>query len=822
MTGAEDAHSVRRSAGDDMKVYAAAVIGMLGCGPLSAQEVADGPQQGGHAIETDYSLIPVETPAEAPVAEEDSPDRQTVQANEIVVTAQKRAEDVRDVPIAITVMNGEELRNMAVVGVDDVARFVPNVSFNTDFNSLYLRGIGTAELNPIGEQAIVYMLDDVYVSRLDFLKPGFLDVGQIEVLKGPQGTLYGRNATGGVVNIGIGQPDDSSWVSRLTLTGGERNQREAEGMVSGPLGERAGVRVAARIREEDGHTRNLHDGTTLGDKDTQQVRVRMKLEATDSVVLTAGVDWFDYFIGVWGGNEMFVYPANLRLAIELLDPAFETKLDRRGSANLQNHSDGHGLIAPLKIHWELGDHEITSITAFAKLDDVQGGDIDGSAIDLAGTWLDTRYDQISQELRLLSPPGDLDYVVGLFYFQSELDSILDVPIGPNYLVGDGLPLLAELPIPGINELLMGATDVLDQILDSHYGSLANVRGLFGIDVDSYGIFGQMTWRPTDSVALILGGRYSSDIKHARADLHDEGPVPVWTVLTQGGYKTRRKAVDKNFSPKLSATWAVDDRMTLYATYAKGFRAGSFNAAAFSEQDFEFDGETSATYEAGVKTSLFDGDVRFNLGGFRTVYRDYQLAAFNGFGYIIGNAEKVKSQGIESDVTVHVLQGLVLQAGVGFNDAWFEKHTGASCPTVPLGTGPMQGLVTLPPRLVCDLSGEPLFRAPRWTGSMRAAYEAPIADSRFGLIVGADATYKGGEYIDSDLDPIDWQDGYWLYNARVGLKGVTDRWRIEVHGKNLSDKLVRTFSGDVPLQAGAHWALTNPPRTFFVTLRLSFE
>ena len=711
------------------------------------------------------------------------------QLEEIVVTAQRRTENVRDVPIAVSVLSGEALRDAGIARFDDMARWVPNVSFNSDFNSLYLRGIGTAELNVIGEQAVVYILDDVYVPRLDYLKPGFMDLRQMEILKGPQGTLYGRNATGGVIKIDYGEPT-GEWTGTVDLTGGERDRHEGEVAIGGPVTDWLSIRVAARHHREDGHTLNLVDGKTLGDKETDQFRSKIRLEPIPGLQIDFGAHHFDYFIGVWAGNEIFEYPDALRNVVTALDPTFETELDRRGSANEQNRSDGRGWLVPLKVSYELWDHTLTSISAYAELDDFQGGDIDGSGAPLARLPAVTESDLWSEELRLTSPAGWIEYVGGLFLYQSSHFTELEIPLGPGH-GPNGAPA-------------------------------DNVNGRFHIDVESLGVFGQATWHIFDSLALIVGGRFSRDVKDGRAVATPLGPI--WEVLMLGGYSADRHVVDTDFSPKASLLWDVTDELTAYATYAEGFRAGSFNVAAFVPEDFEFESETSETFEGGLKAQLLEGRLQWNLGGFHTTYHDYQLAAFNGFGYIIANAEKARSLGFESDATALLWPGLVAAGGLGFNDAKFVEQTHATCPTTLQS---FDGPAALPPKRFCDLSGEPLFRAPRWTGSLRLAYERPLGlDLPFlgwplSGFVGGDAAYKGEEFMDSDLDPLDAQSSYWLFGAMVGLKDADDRWQLTVRGTNLADELVKTFSGDVPVQPGAHWALTNAPRTFLASLRLSF-
>lgn len=747
-----------------------------------------------------------------------------VTLEEIVVTAQKREENVRDVPIAISVMSGDDLKEAAISRFDDMARLIPNVSFNSDFNSLYMRGIGTAELNILSEQAVSYVLDGVYVARLDYLKPGFMDVERIEVLKGPQGTLYGRNATAGVMSITYGEPT-REWEGDLSISGGERNSRKAEGVLSGPLTEDLSFRASGSFFREDGHTLNRADDDTLGDKVSEQLRLKLNYEFSDGTYASLAYHHFDYFVGVWGGNEAFAYPAALKPAIVVLDPTFETELNREGSSNLQNNSTGRGRIVPLQITVERWDHTFTSITAYSELNDHQGGDIDGSAADLGQIHASTESNAVSQEFRLVSPPGALEYVGGLFLYKSDFVTQLDIPLVPNPGVNtvSGVPALGSL-LQILNPVLGAVADPALALagLGDHAD---NLHGYARVRVESLGLFGQATWHITDSLALLAGLRYSRDSRHGEAEQTNEGPLPIWQVLTLGGFAVNKHAVDEDLSPKVSLTWEPHEAVTIYGTYAKGFRAGSYNIAALGgPQDFEFKPEYSTTYEAGIKSELFGGLIRFNIGGFQTTYEDYQLATFNGFGYDIANAEEVESKGIESDLTALLFPGVILTAAVGYSDGKFIKYDTAGCPTVfylEEGGIPPQGIAALPPELKCDLSGQPLFRAPKWTGNVGLNFEIPIVDS-LSLFAGASASYKGFEYMDSDLDPLDSQDSYWLYNALAGLKHPDGRWSIVVHGKNLGDRLVKTFSGDIPIQAGAHWALTNSPRAFVVTAQYRFR
>lgn len=740
--------------------------------------------------------------------------------DDVVVTARKRSNEKRAATSAVSTLSGHELRNSAISDFDELARYVPNVSLNTAMNAVYVRGIGTAELNVVSEQAIAYVLDGVYVPRLDYLKPGFMDVRRIQVIKGPKAMVFTRNASAGVIDVSYEEPTDES-MSKAELTAGSDHLRAIEAATSGPLSKSLTFRIAGKWLEEDGHTLNRANGQTIGDRTSRQARVKLRYESSDSLDISWGASYFEYRIGRWIGGEIFEYPTSLRPAIVLLDPDFETDLDRKTSASRRSGSDGRGAIVPLRFEFDYEGHRLTSTTSYSRLDDFQGGDVDGSAAPLAELSAYSKSDTLSQEFRIISAPGDVEYVGGLSLYKSNIHTDVDFSIGVN----PGFDTVSGVEILGPFSPLLesGALDPLTAEIFPG-GVAANLEGRVSVDIESLSVFGQFTWHLSDAIALTAGGRYASDSRRGSAIETDQGPIPVWSLLVLGGYRTTRTSHDDHFSPTVSLTWDSGEAISLYATYAEGGRSGSYNVTAFSESDFEFKPERSSSYEAGIHISEFEDRVLFNLAIFSTTYEDYQLATFNGFSYDVTNADEVRSRGVETDLRAVVHQGLIAHAALGYNDAIFVESPRSACPTLPLaspGGLPPQGIGALPPEKNCDLSGEPLFRTPKWSGSLGLDYEAPLPRSPLHFLVGADTTYKGSEFMDADLDPKDAQAGYWLYNARIGLKDPAGRWRFVVHGKNLGDKLVKTFSGDVPLQAGAHWALTNPPRTFSATLELRF-
>jgi len=742
---------------------------------------------------------------------------QSMRLEEVIVTAQKRSENVRDVPMSLAVMSGDDMRDAGIKSFNDMARFMPNISLNDSSSSLYVRGIGSPELNPVGEQAIAFILDGVYLPRGDYLKPGFMDLERIEVLKGPQGTLFGRNASGGVINITNGQPTEE-WMGSVTLTGGERNIQEGEAVISGPISDDFSFRFAAKRRTEDGSTYSVTDNETLGDRELEQLRLVLRYNPDSNFDITLGATKFDYRIETWLGNEYHEYPSDLGAVVRTLDPKLETNLDRRTSAPNDSQYDGNGYMIPLTINVDIGESTLTSITAIAKLEDNQGGDVDYTAADIVALPIHMKNNQFSQELRFTSAPGDFEYIAGLYYFKAQQNTLINLPIylGANTvfsylgdtLLGDSLPIVGDI-LGLISPLIPtgssgDAADTLVEVND--------------IDTTSAAIFGQAKWQMLDELALIVGARYSRDVKDGFYGAYSTGPAPIWPLLTGVDFEVDAKVVDKDFSPKVSLSWEPFDEATFYATYAQGFRAGSFNNGATFPDKVLFDAESSDTYELGIKTELLDGAARLNVGLFQTNYQDYQISTFIGLGYITSNAEEVESRGVEADGTIMLLPGLTLNGNVGYNDAKYVKHTNGGCPTKSVGQDPL-ALVNSArnENEVCDLSGRDLHRAPKWNGSIRLDYVFEPFNWGVDLFAGVDATFKDDELFDSDLDPLDSQEAHWLYNARIGLKSQLDTWRVEVHGKNLSDELIKLWSGDAILASGGHFASTNNPRYFFATV-----
>lgn len=484
------------------------------------------------------------------------------------------------------------------------------------------------------------------------------------------------------------------------------------------------------------------------------------------------------------------------------------------------------MIFSIKADLDVGEHTFSSVTGYIEYSDVSGGDIEMTAFPLIEFGYENDYWQWTEELKVVSPPGDIEYVAGVFAFKSYADAY-----GRGLLLRDiNTQLLQDIVVP---DALSGVFDSIEDILlggglNVYEGDLIYCECL--LDTLSLAGFGQLTWHITEDLAVMAGGRYTWEKKKFHATLAVEDPSPLWGTLLfdERGYEIRPITTYTDFSPKVSITWEAMEEISVYATYAQGFRSGSFNVASFRQEDAEFDPESSTTYEAGIKTAFFDGLARFNLSLFWTDYKDYQVTTFETITFESSNAEEVRVRGVEADFTVSPIEPLVLVGSLGYNDASYVKYTEGSCPTLFYtdlsGTGSCtlpQGPVNTPPETSQDLSGRQLFRAPRWTASVNAIFAWPIESLNSLFMLAGSASFRGREFIDPDLDPLDSQDEHWIYGARIGIRDIDDAWSFEIHGKNLSDEIVKITSFDAPIAVGAHMAQSNKPRQVIARMRVEF-
>lgn len=768
---------------------------------------------------------------ESEVAEETSSAPVTTKRaviEEVIVTSQKRAENIRDVPISVSALDGEALKANNVANMNDLSLYTPNVKFQVTPNSTFIniRGLGTGE-NRGFEQSVGLVIDGVYYGRGDYMLGGTLDMARIEVLRGPQGTLFGKNTIAGALNIATGQPEDefSGDVDAMT---GDFNHQRYRGAITGPITDTLSWRFAFQEERRDGYIFNTFSDEEHADLNNQMARAKLRWAPSSSFDATLGFDinklsqkGDGYQISHVVGDHLEVY--------QQADP--EADADGTNFRASSDHPLAGGTrdIAgtTLNMNWDLADYTLTSITGYSGMDVEQNVDADFSAHRFLFLGYEDTYKQFSQELRLTSPPGDVEFVAGLYYFRSDFvvnTSIEEYAEGaPPFLIAfGGAPAgLGAIFAPPLGTIVGGITGPL--VDDAS-------RKFFDQTTTAWSGFGQATWYVTDDLALIGGLRYGVEQKDVTMSLtFDNGGLLFGQILGEEPYDIPHQSREEtDFSPKVSAKYDFNDDINMYATYAEGFKSGGFNAQAPTANDIEFEPENATTIELGSKMRLLDGAMTLNVGLFRTNFDNLQVTIFNGTQFVVGNAATAITQGLEFDGMWLPAENLMVTFSGGYTDAFYDSYADGPCwadGDGAAGPNPRERTEdngTADPsddQCFQDLSGQPLSRAPKWNGSLGFDFGIPVPNVNWRLITGINFLYQSDTFLNLDNDPVDLQRAYTQVNAKIGIAGRDEDWSLTLHGRNLTDEVVFMEAADVPLLEGDHFSRQDLPRTIGAEFRL---
>ncbi|MFT5574627.1 MAG: iron complex outermembrane receptor protein [Bermanella sp.] len=738
---------------------------------------------------------------------------------EVVVTAQKRSESVQDVPIAISVFSADKLKGSKIENFEDIALAAPNLDINMTpgYVQIGMRGLN-APINDGMEQSVGFYVDGIYYGKAAFLQDAFLDIGRVEILRGPQGTLFGKNTIAGAISVTTARPQQEQRIEG-SISGGSFSGRKLSLMVNTPLvDDKLALRIAAISEHRDGYIDNPVRDEAEKQVDKTGLRLKLLFEPSEQ---------FELIFSLYGGEakdngqgwEPFLLTDNARTAHGANNPELEDKANYVGHANTDNFNDSKTLSATLETNWVLGEHTLTTVAGYGRLDENFLLDGDTASADIV-FWLNRDdYEQRMLELRLVSPPGDLEYIAGIFAFESdylarsELRAFPDADTVEVYATGSevaGAPpaltrilssLMSEVDglsdLLGVDGLLQGViTDALFQTFDQHTAT--------------YAAFGQVSWRPIAPLALILGLRASEEEKVV--DLTQEY-ASTGLVLQQAFGVQRYRLRDasrkeSNFAPKYSVKYDLLDELMLYVSRGEGFKAGGFNPLARVPEESKFDQEYSRSYELGAKWTALSGAATLNVTAFNTTFEDMQIQSFIGNGFLVRNAAESTTQGLEVEANWAPALGSVIYTSGGWTDTRIDHFLDGPCPEGD-------------ERETCDLAGSPLPRAPEYSFNTGFNTVLPLFESGTALIVGGDAAWRSEILFDLDQDPLDAESAYWLFHARMGIADIAERWSVIVHAKNLGDKKIKQFSADLPLFSGAHMGFLIPPRMISVEINLNF-
>ncbi len=734
------------------------------------------------ALALDQELVAAEENAALGEAAEES--------GEIVVTARRRNELLQDVPIAVTAYSGEQLEREGAIDITDLGDTTPNVTLENSraTNSTltaFIRGVGQQDPVAGFEQGVGIYLDDVYLNRPQGAVLDIYDVERIEVLRGPQGTLYGRNTIGGAVKYVTRRlPDDPEVKVRANV--GTYGQADLIVSAGGALTEGFRVGASAARLSRGGFGENVTNGDENYNKDIWAVRGTIEMEPTDAISLRLSADY------TWDGSEV---RGGDRLIPGLFSgaPVLDDEYDTRGAlVSPKQEVRGGGLAGHLTI--DLADgFRLKSITAYRASN--SSTPIDFDALPSIDVDVPAKYEdnQFSQEVQLEIDRGPFAGIVGAYYLDASASNIFDVQL-----------YTSNIFLPGLTASTFG-----------------------DVDTNTWAIFGDFTYDFSEQWSVSLGGRYTSDKRHAQVlrqtrifggqpGLGGAAGFGVGTVIaTTSNFDGKRK--DTDFTPRASISFKPNDNHNIYLSYAQGFKGGGFDPRGQSSQApsqapedvFEFmafDPETVTSYELGWKGALFDKRLRMAVALFRANYKDVQVPGSAGcvvggiatFCGITTNAGKARFQGLEVEANWAVAEDLAtsgdrlnLAGSLGYLDAEYREF-------ITLINRAPDG--TLVPAAEVDMADfREVQNTPKWTLSGSLNYDTPLASGR--LNINSTLSYRGkSQQFEVAVPGID-QDGFALLDASIVWRSAGDRFSIGLHGKNLTDTRYIT--------AGYNFLLQNP-------------
>lgn len=759
---------------------------------------------------------------------------------EVTVTAQKRVQSLQDVPLSVSAFDGERLEKADITDLADLTAYVPNFSKSDTSIGQYLviRGISSG-INQGFEQSVVQFVDDVALSRGTLARMPFMDLERVEVLRGPQNVLFGKNAIGGAISMVTAKPTEELMARTLLEYVPDSNGTRVTGVVSGPFSEAVRARLAIRYSEDDGYFHNNLTGNKEPGLEEAAVRGIIDWDITES--LTASLKLEHSRFDFRGRNdEMFytyrnpdptspfyglTYPQIAQAVGQLVGQdvgSDDGTQDYRRNTNISERSDNDVSNATLRFDWGLNWATLTSISAYLDYSTDEATDTDAAGIDAFTNKKDESFDQFSQEIRLTSPGGEFfDWIAGAYY------QTWDLSHQSLFLVDD--------------ENLWSALGALGAATGNPslaaLGYLTNIENTRTYDADSdlWAVFAQGTFNIGDRFRLTLGARYTDERKSAHRVLDIINSQTGQFDLTQAiigsaifgvDFKTlgevtggafpihdiRGNRSESSFTPSLILEYDATEQMMLYVSAKKGYKSGGFDGAGNRASNFPFEPEKVWSYEGGMKTTMAGGAAELNAAVFYTDYQDLQVSQFDGtLGFIVGNAAEATSKGVELDGRWAMTEDWTLLGSLGYLDFTFDDYQGASCPA-------MDALIS--GEKLCDFTGEPNIFTPEWSASVSLDYLTAL-NSSLNLHGVLNSNYVDDQFVDVTLNPDVKQDAYTQWNARIALEA--NWWSVALVGTNLTDEAVTTFVTDTPLSntlgAPAYTAYMARPRT--VSLQVGF-
>jgi iron complex outermembrane receptor protein len=724
---------------------------------------------------------------------EKSEDLQRIE--DIIITAERRLSSVQTTPIAINAVTGDTLQSQQLANIEALTTKLPNVNFSRNGGDvrIFIRGIGVDSIAPGSDPRVAFYTDGVYNPRVQAALGSFFDVERVEVLSGPQGTLYGRNATAGAVNIISRDPGDQlNGYGRLTV--GNYAAVRTEGAIGAPLSDTVGVRLAFQTSDRSGYGRNINTGADVDDERTRALRGKLKY---DDGALTATLQ-ADYFLEddhSGGFHYLRPSPGHAQFGTSIGGVLPTNPRDYAGPGP-DTRVEAYGLSGTLE--YDLGDVTLTSISAYKHLDSHSYASPDGTTLGerLQPADFIDRSDSYTQEVRLGGKLGILDLVVGGYYFHEK-----------NFAGIRG----------GVNVIYFGFPDFL--------GEGAVFRGTQ--KTDAYALFTQNTINVTDKFGIDIGARYSYEKRSATTlnRFNLAGPYIRFPLFPNSPADITIAGTDSwsSFDPKVGLHYQASKDLFLYASYSTGFKSGGFNVSGLQPP---FDPEDIKDFEAGIKADLFDRRLRLNLAGFYYKYSNLQVNVVvnnpddpQNNQISTQNAARAKLYGLEMNMTARPVDDLQINVDAAYLHTEFTDYRTADFTALYLGA-PLPDGTLADADGKYDLSGNALTYAPKW--KLHGALAYTFHSGALNVTPRIDATYTSGVEQSVLKLPFSRQAGYTLIDLFLDFNLADQGLSASLFMRNATKKFY-TLSSTV----GASFfgfpvtGLVGAPRTFGISLSKTF-
>lgn len=705
---------------------------------------------------------------------------------DIVVTATRSSESLSKVPASVSAVLAADLGVGGVKDVASLATAIPNLSVGDQFgvNRIFIRGIGLTSIDLGADGGVAFLQDGAQIARPAAQLSGFYDLERVEVLRGPQGTLYGRGATAGAINLITKRPTDHL-DGYVRASYGNYNAVAVEGAVGGPIsGDKLMVRIAGKYDRRDGYGINEFTGKAIDNRDAYAFRGTILAKPSDELEILVSGEYFheddsNYAFHYFGPT---VRPENFLGSLIGGQSLFTVAAAAGKTANIRDiYSDQeplnqrHGFSFTGTIDWTPGDWDVKSITSYHNFVRFNRDDLDASNANMFGqNNYDERSKTFSQEFVGTYKSDRFDALMGAMYFHEDLFGSVRVPLTNLAVL---LKLAGQVP-PATPDNAFDAANYLQ------FGT---------VTIDAYGFYAQGSYAFSDKLKLTAGGRFSHERRKG-----------VGTFDFLGGVNTDKAKSWDAFTPTITLNYQTNDATLLYASVTRGFKSGVINVGSRNDV---INPEYVWSYELGLKTATADRKLQANLAAFYMDYTDLQVGFVDASSVVTTvNAASARNYGLEAELRAKPVPGLTLELFGTYLNAKYRKFTSGDY---------RQGFAQL------DLAGKKLSNAPEFSFRAGANYDIPVGSSGK-LNARAEVNWQDRVFFTEFNNADATQGAYALVNAGLKFTSANDRWSVDVWGRNLTNELVITNNIiTAPLFSSVRVGSVAPPRNYGVTFGVNF-